>query len=90
MGGGGGDIVDGDIWLTGPNTISVSEMLFKILQGALSDLESYLSHSDEDLVCFEEAVNTPVHNIAAEQEVGMVSAAKRRAPGATMIFCHQQ
>ena len=66
-------------------------MLFRILEGALSDLkqqyESYLSHSDEDLACLEAAtVNTPVHNIAAEQEVGMVSAAKRRAPGATMIF----
>ena len=87
----GGDIEDGDIWLTGPNTIPVSEMLFRILQGAMSDLqhqyESYLSQSDEDLVELEEAtVNTPVHDIAAEQEVGMVSAAKRRAPGATMIF----
>ena len=88
---GGGGIEDGDIWLAGPNTILVSRMLFRILEGALSDLkqqyESYLSHSDEDLACLEAAtVNTPVHNIAAEQEVGMVSAAKRRAPGATMIF----
>ena len=87
----GGGIEDGDIWLAGPNTIPVSRMLFRILEGALSDLkqqyESYLSHSDEDLACLEAAtVNTPVHNIAAEQEVGMVSAAKRRAPGATMIF----
>ena len=90
MGGGGGGHRGWRDMANWPNTISVSEMLFKILQGALSDLESYLSHSDEDLVCFEEAVNTPVHNIAAEQEVGMVSAAKQRMPGATMIFCHQQ
>ena len=42
----------------------------------------YLSLSKEALAECE--LSTPLHNIAAEQEVGMVSAAQKRAPGATM------
>ena len=91
MGGGGGGIEGVDIWLTRSDAIPVSEMLFKILQGAMSVLEhqyaSYLSHSNEDLVHFEEVtITTTVHDIAAEQEVGMGSASTRKALGATMIY----
>ena len=91
MGGGGRGIEGGDIWLTRSDAIPVSEMLFKILQGAMSVLEhqyaSNLSHGNEDLVHFEEVtITTTVHNTASEQEVGMGSASTRKALGATMIY----
>ena len=45
-----------------------------------------LALTNEELVEREALTSTPVHNIAAEEEVGMVSAAQKKAPGATMVF----
>ena len=87
----GEPIEKGDIWLAGTQVIPISKMLMTILERAKGDLDhqyaSYLSLSDQELEKQESLTrNTPVHNIAAEQEVGMVSAAKTKATGATMIY----
>ena len=68
---------------------------FNDREGTLLDLQrqysDYLSLSEEDLAEFElPKASTPLHNIAAEQEVGMVSAAQKRAPGATMLYLRSQ
>ena len=87
----GEPIVDGDIWLAGQHLEHMSKMVLVIFEGTLLDLQhqysDYLSLSDEALAERElSTTSTPLHNIAAEQEVGMVSAAQKRAPGATMLY----
>ena len=87
----GEPVVDGDIWLSGQHLEHVSKMVLAIFEGTLLDLQrqysDYLSLSEEALAERESSTtSTPLHNIAAEQEVGMVSAAQKRAPGATMLY----
>ena len=79
-----------DIWRAGAHLVRVSQMVMKILECTLAVLKhqyaDYLALTNEELVEREALTSTPVHNIAAEEEVGMVSAAQKKAPGATMVF----
>ena len=79
-----------DIWRAGANLVCVSHMVLRIFECTLAVLKhqyaDYLALTDEELVEREALSSIPVHNIAADEEVGMVSASQKRAPGATMVF----
>ena len=66
-------------------------MLLTMFRSAYKDLQhqykSYLSKTPEELVVMDRTTkSSAVHNIYAEEVVGMVSAVQHKAPGASMIF----
>ena len=67
------------------------KMLLTMFRSAYKDLQhqykSYLAKTPEELVVMDRTTkSSAVHNIYAEEVVGMVSAAQHKAPGASMIF----
>ena len=91
----GKPIEEGDIWLTGSRTQSDTHMVKHMLRQTESDLrhqyDNYLSWTEEQIQQMEQTTQSAaVRNIVAEEkvgtEVGMMSAALKRSPAASVIF----
>ena len=75
-----------DIWRAGAHLVPVSHMVMKILlECNLAVLKhqyaEYLALINEELMEREAFRSTAIHNIAAEEEVGIVSAAQKGLQG---------